>query len=176
MMIKTELSSWQQGWWDRPRAKGLTGICQEIQDIALLPTQRNNNGQDTLDKTTASLALAAETTLAPDNTTAQGLLSGIVGRFNCFLVDKGPQGRLAFENVTAGGLSLPVLDQECPQLQQAFDFTPNGTHGFLERLAGQGAITDTMPQGKEQLDLGQQQTTDKGGIATSVNPSLEIPL
>ena len=106
-----------------------------IVDIALLPTQRNYYGQDTLDKTAAGRTLAAETTLAPDNTPAQGLLSGVVGRFNPFLVDKGPQGRLALETVTAGGLGLPMLDQERAQLQQAFDFAPNRAHCFLERLA-----------------------------------------
>ncbi len=51
MSIETELSSRQQGWRGYARNQGLTSIRQEIQDIALLPTQRNNHGQDTLDKT-----------------------------------------------------------------------------------------------------------------------------
>ena len=121
MSIETELSSRQQGWRGYARNQGLTSIRQEIQDIALLPTQRNNHGQDTLDKTAAGLALAAETTLAPEDAAAQGLLGGIVSRFNALLVDKGPQGSVVFENVTAGGLGLPMLDQERTQLQQALN-------------------------------------------------------
>ncbi len=67
-----------------------------------------------------------------------------------------------------------MLDQERTQLQQALHFAPNRPHCFLERLTGQGAIADPMPQGKEPLDLVQQQTTDKGRVATPVYQSLEI--
>ncbi len=92
----------------------------------------------------------AETTLAPEDAAAQGLLGGIVSRFNALLVDKGPQGSVVFENVTAGGLGLPMLDQERTQLQQALHFA-----------AVKVPIADPMPQGKEPLDLVQQQTTER---------------
>ena len=78
---------------------GLTSLSQEIQDIALLLTQRGHGSQDAFDEDASGFTLGAKAASTPDDTSAQGPFGGIVGGFDACLSNKRPQSRFQAEEV-----------------------------------------------------------------------------
>src|SRR3990172_4730548 len=169
------LNSGQQRRSLMARRIRLASFRQIIQYISFLLTEGHNRRQDALNELAAGFTLGAETASPPDDAPAQGPLGSIVGRFNTFLVNKRPQRRFQFEDILAGFPGFPML-YKCADVQQTIDILAKGLHSRLKVTPAQGAISHPIPPGKELLDLFQQKTSHRLGLATSLHKSLKIPL
>jgi hypothetical protein len=164
MYASQAVNNWQQRRRFLAKRMRLAGFRQMVQYISFLLSQGHDCSQDALNELAARSALGAETASTPDDASAQGPLGSIIGRFNAFLVHKGPQRRFQFEDILAGFASFTMLD-ECAYIQQTIDILANGLHGGLKVTPAQGAISHSVPQGKELLDLFQQKTSHCLGLA-----------
>jgi hypothetical protein len=80
-----------------------------ITDISVLLLQGGNRGQDSFRKAGAVIALVAEASLPPQDRTAQGPLSPVIGRFYPWYKGKGEQCRPKLQEIAAKGLGLGEL-------------------------------------------------------------------
>ena len=139
----------------------------------MLLFQSSHHRHDPFSKTTASLALSAETTFTPKNTGADLSLSQIVGWLNAFNPNEGPQGRFSFENIPASGSGF-VMATGCAQPQQLADIVLDWFHLFLKGEPRHGSIPHSIPPVKHQLNLSQERFTQKLREAASLNESLKV--
>jgi hypothetical protein len=92
---------------------GACRLGQIVQHISLLLAQRDDSGQHSFDKATATFALRAETAASPQDGPAQSTFSIIVGGFNTLYSGKRPQCCFEREDVGAGAIDLGTAT--CPR-------------------------------------------------------------
>lgn len=70
-----------------------------VQNVATLLLESSNNGEDTFNEPTTSVALSAKTVLAPDNSGSDLTFSKIVSGFNMGDINESPESRYTLEDV-----------------------------------------------------------------------------
>src|SRR5262245_12504632 len=131
-----------------PRDFGSTSFSQKIQDIASLLTQGQDRCQNAFDKQTAGLALGPKAASPPNDGPAQGAFGSIIGGFNSFLADKGPQSRLELKNVLAS-LAGSSMAQVGSNLQQAVDLDFERLHRQLKLCSAEATLFEPVPKLKD---------------------------
>jgi hypothetical protein len=96
-----------------------------LTDISVLLLQVGNGGQDSFRKAGAVIGLVAEASLPPQDRTAQGPLSPVIGRLHPWYKGKGEQFRPKLQEIAAKGLSLGVFTGGSPAQQ----FSQTSAHG-----------------------------------------------
>src|SRR5437870_3746536 len=93
---------------------GQTYLIEELQDRALLQTQRLHHGQNALHKAAAGCALAAKRTATPQYGPTLRALDVVVGRFDAFHDHERPQRRVNPQQTRAEALGLAIPTTQAP--------------------------------------------------------------
>src|SRR5208337_4576234 len=146
-----------------------------LNDIPVLLLQSGNRGQDSFRKPGAVITLIAETSLAPEDRTAQGPLSPVIGRLHPWYKGKGEQCRPQLQEVAAHGFGLGVSTGGSPA--QQFSQTGAHRHQFPPHLGpGDLTILITVPDGEEPFDLFESPGSHRTGPRLPLGERLKISL
>ena len=151
----------------------MTGINEEVENVAVLEFQGSDDGHQALDEATAGCALGTKTRLAPKNGRANLAFSKIVGRLDTLVIKEGPKGLFAFENISAGASGFGVTTVSA-QAQQLAHLGLTGLNIVLERSARNSASPKLVPSVKDEVELFQELFADLGRGAIAFSKGLEI--
>jgi hypothetical protein len=144
-----------------------------LNDIVVLLLQGSNRGEDSFRKTGVISALIAETSLAPQDRTAQGPLSPVIGRLHPRYKGKGEQCRPQLQEIAAQGFGLGVSTGGSPA--QQFSQTGAHRHQFPPHLGlSDFTILITVPDDKEPFDLSESPNSHRIGPRLPLGERLKI--
>jgi len=109
--------------------------------------QSADDCHNTFNETPARLTLSAKAAIAPEYARTDFLFGEIVGRFYTFNIDKCPQSRFSFENISASA-SRRSVHADCALPQQRAYLSSYWLHLILKLCSGQTTLLDEMPLGK----------------------------
>ena len=139
----------------------------------MLLFQGRDNGHNPFRKTTAGLALRAETALAPQHSGPDQAFGQVIGWLDPFDMHEGPQGGFSFKDVPTGCRRFGV-GAGGAQAQQFTHFGLNGLHLFLKGQPWHRSVSNLRPPFKHQVGLGQEVFTQGLGGAASLHEGLKI--
>ena len=139
----------------------------------MLLFQSSHHGHNAFSKTTASLALGAETTFTPQDSGPDLTLGQIVGWLDALNPDEGPQGRFSFENIAASGGGFG-LGTSCAQPQQVANIVLQWLHLFLKSETRHGPIPNSIPPVKHQVNLSQERFPQTLGGTAALKEGLKV--
>jgi hypothetical protein len=113
-----------------------------------------NDSQNARDKHVAALALGTEATLAPQDSRAQSAFGRIVGRFDPFHSQKGPECWPQMQQVIAKCPDF-VEGQSVTFFQRLAQLGLDRLHGCLQGGPIQFTVFEAVPNGKQVIDLRQ---------------------
>lgn len=154
---------------------GIACVGQRGEDGAPLLPQRGDGGQQALHKAAASRRLGPAAPFAPEHRRADRPLGHVVGRFDAWHPDEGPQGGLDRQERAAGLGGLGVVAGR-PLPQQGGDLLLDWGAGAGQVGVGQRAGAPPGDQGEEVVHLGQQRRPQPGRVAAPLGDSGEVAL
>src|SRR5450756_2481517 len=119
--------------------------------MAILLAASCNDSQNARDKHVAAFALGTETALAPQDSRAQSTFGRIVGGFDPFDSQKGPECWPQMQQVIAKRPDF-VEGQSLTFFQRLAQLGLDRLHGCLQSGPVQLAVFEAVPNGKQVID------------------------
>jgi len=149
-----------------------TCLVEIVDDTAFLLPARSRHSHDTLDETTAFLALSSEADFAPQNSLTDSPFCIVVRRLDSFVIDESPKvllfckETLAHAGHRAHSADLS-LDEKIANLDTQL------CHPATECFAGHGPIPDLVPPLKHEFGSIQQSAADTFGFSLHLGKAPE---
>jgi hypothetical protein len=131
------------------------GGGEVLEDVAFLETTGFDGREHPLHESTAGGALRSERQLAPDHRMAKGTLRGVIGGFDTFMINEGPEPFAMVVQLFTHSDETVVIGEDTAQ-QQGVHRGANGGHPGLKNLSGDLAGTMIAPMLEDQFDLPHQ--------------------
>jgi len=151
-----------------------TRLGEEVEHVPALLAKGQSHGEDSLDESTALLAVCSEAPLPIKHGRPDRSLRCVVGGLDPLDADEGPERRSHLEDHFAHAFGLGFAAAS-PFPKKRFDRLPNRTHVDLETGSGESSISDTSPKREHLLRLAKEFGADPSCLGPTLDEALEIP-